>query len=166
MYNSSLEQFLDLFNYSLAQKSPEANSPQKRVEFIIKVMTRHVHKYVNRGLFEKDKITFLLMICFKILITAKKLTGADVGAFLKAGAGEDIKTARPKPQGNQFNFLDEKSWLNIIAFSKHTFGESSIPNFKELPDLIQKNQPGWLQYFDKNDPENFPIPDLAERMSQ
>jgi len=26
------------------------------------------------------------MICFKILITAKKLTGADVGAFLKAGA--------------------------------------------------------------------------------
>lgn len=87
MYNSSLEQFLELFNWSLAQKSAEANSPQKRVEFIIKVMTKHVHKYVNRGLFEKDKITFLLMICFKILITAKKLTGADVGAFLKAGAG-------------------------------------------------------------------------------
>lgn len=166
MYNSSLEQFLELFNWALAQKSPEANSPQKRVDFIIKVMTRHVHKYINRGLFEKDKITFLLMICFKILITAKKLTGNDVGAFLKAGAAEDIKTARAKPQGNQFNFLDEKSWLNILAFSKHTFGESSIPNFKELPDLLQKNQPGWLQYFEKNDPENYPIPDLAERMSQ
>ncbi len=41
-----------------------------------------------------------------------------------------------------------------------------MPNFKELPDLIQKNQPGWLQYFEKNDPENYPIPDLAERMSQ
>lgn len=50
-------------------------------------MTKYVHKYVNRGLFEKDKITFMLMICFKILITAKKLTGTDVGAFLKAGAG-------------------------------------------------------------------------------
>ena len=106
MYNSSLEQFLELFNWSLAQKSPEANSPLKRVEFIIKVMTKQVHKNINRGLFEKDKITFLLMICFKILITAKKLTGLDVGAFLKAGAGEDIKTARQKPQGNQFNFLD------------------------------------------------------------
>lgn len=129
-------------------------------------MTKHVHRYINRGLFEKDKITFMLMICFKILITAKKLTGNDVGAFLKAGAGEDIKTARQKPQGNQFNFIDEKPWLNIIAFSKHTFGESSVPNFKELPDLIQKNQPGWLQYFEKNDPENYPIPDLAERMSQ
>jgi dynein heavy chain len=69
-------------------------------------MTKHVYRYVNRGLFEKDKITFMLMICFKILITAKKLTPLDVGAFLKAGAGEDIKTARPKPQGNQFNFLD------------------------------------------------------------
>jgi hypothetical protein len=38
-------------------------------------------------LFEKDKITFLLMISFKILITAKKLSSNDVGAFLKAGAG-------------------------------------------------------------------------------
>lgn len=50
-------------------------------------MTKHVHRYINRGLFEKDKITFLLMICFKILLTAKKLTGNDIGAFLKAGAG-------------------------------------------------------------------------------
>lgn len=87
MYNSSLEQFLELFNWSLAQKSPTANSPQKRVEFIINVMTKHVHRYVNRGLFEKDKITFMLMICFKVLITAKKLTSADVGMFLKSGAG-------------------------------------------------------------------------------
>ncbi len=152
MYNSSLEQFLELFNWSLAQKSPTANSPQKRVEFIIQVMTKNVYRYINRGLFEKDKITFMLMICFKILITAKKLTSADVGMFLKSGAGEDIKTARPRPQGNQFSFIDEKSWLNIIAFSKHTFGESTVPNFKELPDLIQKNQPGWIQFFEKNDP--------------
>jgi len=41
-----------------------------------------------------------------------------------------------------------------------------VPNFKELPDLVQKNQPGWSGYFEKNDPENYPIPDLAERMSQ
>lgn len=120
MYNSSLEQFLELFNWALAQKSPEANSPQKRVDFIIKVMTKHVHRYINRGLFEKDKITFLLMICFKILLTAKKLSSNDVGLFLKSGAGEDIK-ARPKPIGPAYNFFDEKAWLNMIAFSKHQF---------------------------------------------
>lgn len=72
----------------------------------------------------------MLMICFKILITAKKINSNDVGAFLKAGAGEDIKTVRQKPQGNQFNFIDENAWLNIIAFSKHSFGESPVPNFK------------------------------------
>jgi hypothetical protein len=32
--------------------------------------------------------------------------------------------------------------------------------------LIVKNQPGWVQFVEKNDPENYPIPDLAERMSQ
>jgi dynein heavy chain, axonemal len=107
------------------------------VEFIIKVMTRHVHKYV-RGLFEKDKITFLL----KILITAKKLTGADVGVFLKAGAGEDIKAARPKLQGNQFNFIDEKAWLNIIAFSKHTFGSPPFPTSKNSPISYRRTRLG------------------------
>ena len=106
------------------------------------------------------------MICFKVLITANKLTSSDIGMFLKAGAGEDIKTARARPQGNQFNFIDEKAWLNILAFSKHSFGESTVSNFKELPDLVQKNQPGWIQFFEKNDPENYAIPDLAERMSQ
>lgn len=129
-------------------------------------MTKHVHRYVNRGLFEKDKITFLLMICFKILLTAKKLTGNDIGAFLKAGAGEDIK-ARPKPTGNMYNFFDEKAWLNIIAFSKHSFGESQGANFRDLPDLVLKNNnQQWSSYFEKTDPENYPIPDLAERMSQ
>lgn len=35
-----------------------------------------------------------------------------------------------------------------------------------MPELITKNQAGWIQYFEKSDPENYPIPDLAERMSQ
>ncbi len=144
MYNSSLEQFLALFNLSLTQKSPEANSPQKRVEFTIKAMTRHVHKYVNRGLFEKDKIIFLLMICLKILITAKKLTGADVGAFLKAGAGEDIKTVRPKPQGNQFNFIDEKAWLNIIELRSQNTPSVVLHSQLQRTPRSRTEEPGWV----------------------
>lgn len=42
---------------------------------------------MNRGLFEKDKITFVLMMCFKILTKAGKISSEDVGLFLKAGAG-------------------------------------------------------------------------------
>lgn len=85
MYNSSLEQFLVLFNESI-DNSEKAQSPSKRVDIIIKFLTKHVYRYVNRGLFEKDKITFILMMCFKILTTAGKITFNDVSLFLKAGA--------------------------------------------------------------------------------
>jgi dynein heavy chain len=110
-----------------------------------------VYKYVNRGLFEKDKITFILMMCFKILITAGKINSNDVGLFLKAGAAEDIKS-RPKPTGSQFAFISERAWLNIVAFSKHCFNDAPVATFKELPELILKNQPGWQAFFEKNDP--------------
>jgi dynein heavy chain len=164
MYNSSLEQFLVLFNESIDQ-SDKAQSPSKRVDIIIKFLTKHAYKYVNRGLFEKDKITFVLMMCFKILITAGKINSNDVGLFLKAGAAEDIKS-KPKPTGNQFSFISEKAWLNIIAFSKHCFNDAPVATFKELPELIVKNQPGWQAFFEKNDPENAVIPDLTERLGQ
>ena len=47
--------------------------------------------YVNRGLYEDDKVTFLLLICFKKLVTDKKLMGKDVSLFLKAGADVILK---------------------------------------------------------------------------
>jgi dynein heavy chain len=65
MYNSSLGQFLALFNESI-DNAPKAQLPSKRVENIIEEQTFHVYKYVNRGLFECDKTAFLLMMCFKI----------------------------------------------------------------------------------------------------
>jgi dynein heavy chain len=52
-------------------------------------MNKKVYRYINRGLFERDKITFKLLMATKILIKDGKLTGADVGLLLKAGGGID-----------------------------------------------------------------------------
>ena len=93
MYNSSLEQFLKLFMDSIDQ-SPKAALPSKRVDHIIEYLTFHVYKYVNRGLYEKDKPTFKLMICFKILTTANKISSSDVSDLLKGGAALDIKAEK------------------------------------------------------------------------
>ena len=68
MYNSSLDQFLDLFNGSI-EKAERVNNPTKRVKNIEEKLTFETYRYVNRGLFEKDKVSFILMMCFKILIT-------------------------------------------------------------------------------------------------
>ena len=161
MYNSSLEQFLNLFMFSIAN-SEKAQLPSKRVDNIIEFLTFEVYRYVNRGLFEKDKITFILMMCFKILQTAMKITGLDVSIFLKSGAALDIKNERAKP----LSFLQDKVWLNILALSRHSFGpgRDGLAFFRELPESITRNEVQWKQWIDKNDPENFPVPDFQERM--
>jgi dynein heavy chain len=86
MYNTSLAQFLGLFYYSIAN-STKAIIVKDRVQNIINALTKKVYRYINRGLFERDKVTFKLMMAFKILIKAQVLTSADVGVFLKAGGG-------------------------------------------------------------------------------
>merc|ERR1711957_886023 len=114
MYNVSLLQFLDLF-YDGIDNSPKAQLNKDRVANIIYCMTYKVYRYMNRGLFERDKVTFKLMTCLRILVNEGILTAADIGLLLKAGAAVDDKNKK-------FNWLEKKAWDNIIALSKHKFG--------------------------------------------
>jgi dynein heavy chain len=41
-------------------------------------MTYKVYRYINRGLFETDKVTFKLQMCLRILIKSGALQQADV----------------------------------------------------------------------------------------
>ena len=72
MYQISLDQFLTIFSKSVdvAEKAALAS---KRVNNIIESMTYLTYRYINRGLYEKDKLSFVLMVTLKILLVAKKL---------------------------------------------------------------------------------------------
>lgn len=158
MYNTSLYQFLGLFDYAI-DFSPKAQLVKDRVHNIIQWLTRRVYRYINRGLFERDKVTFRLMMATKILIKDGKLTSADVGIFLKSGSGIDDRT-RP------FNWMDQKVWLNLKALSKHRFNNEHNVFFKELPDRISRNESAWKQWMlESNEPEAAPIPDYEEKIN-
>ena len=96
-------------------------------------LSRKVFRYIFIGLFERDKVTFKLMMSMKILIKEGKLTSADVNMLLKAGSGIDD---RNKP----YNWLDQKAWLNLKALSKHKFNNDHTMFFKELPDRIGRSE--------------------------
>ena len=146
-YNSSLQQFLDLFDYGI-DKSPKAQIVKDRVANIIQWMTRRVYRYVNRGLFERDKLIFKLMICLKVLLQSGELTGGDVAMLLKAGSGIDDRNKK-------FNWMENRIWLNILALSRHKFGSSAIAFFKDFPDKIQRNEKAWKDFFlVANEPED------------
>lgn len=157
MYNTSLPQFLGLFYYSISN-SQKAQLVKDRVNNIIQALTRKVYRYINRGLFERDKVTFKLMMTFKILIKAGQLTNADVGVFLKAGAGIDDRNKK-------YNWMDQKVWLNIVALSKHKFGNDHSFFYKELPDRIGRLEKEWKKFLDENEPENAIIPDFEEKIA-
>ena len=112
MYNTSLQQFLGLFDYGI-DASPKTNNlkVEARVSVIIEWLTRRVYRYMNRGLFEKDKITFKLLISTRLLIGNSLLSSADVDLLLKAGGGMDGTGDCPEW------ISDKKIWLNLKALA-------------------------------------------------
>ncbi|KFG33497.1 putative dynein gamma chain, flagellar outer arm, partial [Toxoplasma gondii GAB2-2007-GAL-DOM2] len=161
MYNSSLAQFLEQFDLAI-HRSEKAQPTHKRVERIVDALTYQVYRYVNRGLFERHKTTFLMMVATKVLLTAGELTSADVSLFLTAGAGLDEQAERPCP----YKWLgqDSKTWLNILQLSRHSFGHEQIQFFCELPDIIGKNEAQWRKFLEDNEPEKQAVPDFEERI--
>merc|ERR1719449_443810 len=85
MYNCSLLQFLEQFDISI-RNSEKCQPTMKRVDKIIQFLTYQVYRYMNRGLFERDKLMFKLMVTIKIAVVANILGPPDVSMFLKAGA--------------------------------------------------------------------------------
>jgi len=157
MYNTSLAQFLGLFDAAI-DFSVKAQLVKERVINIRTELTKRVYRYINRGLFERDKTTFKIMMCTKILIKDQKLTSGDVSLFLKAGAGIDDRN-------KIFSWMNDKTWLNLKAVSKHKFNNDHTCFFKELPDRIQRNDAIWRSWIEENEPENSPVPDYEEKIN-
>jgi len=134
MYNTSLTQFLQKFDESI-EVAEKASVPQERVKNITHKLTYLVYRYINRGLFEKDKLTFLLMICLKILLVGGKLTQTDADLLLKSGRGLD-KNAIPPCKID----LDIEVWKNVIALSKHYYGKEHLCIFGDLPSDMEERK--------------------------
>ena len=160
MYNTSLQQVLGLFDWSI-DNAPKAQLTKDRVHNITLELTRKVYRYINRGIFERDKVMFKLMMCLKILTKEGKITLADISVFLKAGAGVDDKQ-------KMVSWLDQKTWLNLKAVSNHSFGNERSKFFGSVIERMKnetKADDPWRSWFNSNDPENVPVPDLQEKIN-
>jgi len=55
----------------------------KRIQNIIDYMTYEVYKYSVRGLYEKDKMTFTLLLALKIDMQTGKIKPKEFTTFVK-----------------------------------------------------------------------------------
>lgn len=136
MYQTSLNQFTELYELSI-DRSEKAAMPSKRIANIIEYMTYEIYLYISRGLFERHKLLFALMLTNKILVSAKIVRPADLDIFLKGGAALDINSVRKKPK----DWIPDRVWLNIVALS-------NMDAFRDIPDSVFRNDGLWKQWYD------------------
>ncbi|KAG9402276.1 hypothetical protein AC1031_006904 [Aphanomyces cochlioides] len=148
MYQTSLDQFLHLFKKSM-DLAERASLSSKRVNHIIESMTYLVYRFVNRGIYEKDKLAFVLVVALKILVTGETLDAGDVALFLKGGANRQSQTEKPKP----FGWISVNAWMNVLQLSQDK------PEFRNLAGDIERNESSWRRWYEDNEPEKLPIPD-------
>jgi dynein heavy chain, axonemal len=135
MYQTSLLQFTELYELAIDQ-SDKATMPSKRIHNIIDYLTYEIYLYIQRGLFERHKLLFALMMANKILQSAGAIKAAEVDVFLKGGGALDITSVRKKPK----DWIPDNVWLSVIALSQ-------MDSFRDLPDSVFRNDGLWKQWY-------------------
>jgi dynein heavy chain len=156
MYQTSLDQFQHLFDKSM-DVAEKANFTNKRVNNIIDTMTYLVYRYISRGIYEKDKVSFKLLLTFKILQTAGKLDSKNINTFLRGGAALDLAHVRPKPAS--LHWLNQESWLNILQLSLSNL------QLRNLVEDIERNEALFQPWYAENEPEKLPIPIIDSKFT-
>ncbi|XP_072937033.1 dynein axonemal heavy chain 8 [Epargyreus clarus] len=147
MYQTSLAQFLERFDISM-ERSPQSPITSRRIGFIIDYLTFDVFKYISRGFYEKHKYLFTLLLTLKIDLQKEFVSYDEFQTFIKGGAALDLNACPPKP----FKWVTDMSWLNLVQLS-------GLRQFSNILNQVTNNEKGWKQWFDKEAPEDEPLPD-------
>ncbi|KAH9641787.1 hypothetical protein HF086_003913 [Spodoptera exigua] len=121
MYQTSLAQFLELFDLSM-ERSPRSPIMLRRIGFIIDYLTYDVFKFISRGFYEKHKYLFTILLTLNIDLQREYIKFEEFQIFIKVQL-------------------------------------SSLRQFTDIIIQISNNERGWKAWFDKELPEDEPLPD-------
>ncbi|EFC48546.1 hypothetical protein NAEGRDRAFT_55628 [Naegleria gruberi] len=149
MYQYSLEAFMVVFNKALEKAEP-ADNVDKRVENIVDSITETLFSYVSRGLFERHKLIFSMMLCIEIMRKKGEIEPNQIDFLLRAPRVDGVERKE-----TVIGWCSELSWAYVQAL---TAIEGTSPAFSLLPDDMAGSWRRWKEWTEFEKPEEKPLP--------
>eukprot|EP00835_Amoeboradix_gromovi_P001556 NODE_73_length_23464_cov_0.600171.p1 type:complete len:4313 gc:universal NODE_73_length_23464_cov_0.600171:23064-10126(-) len=146
MYQTSLGQFLQLFDESMDRSKVDV-IVQKRIENILDYLTFRLFSYFTRGLYEKHKLMFSLLLSLKIDLNRNKISIQEFNLFIRAGQLSVDTTKKP------YSWISDSIWLNLTAIRQ-------LLPFHELVNNIENNEKQWKSWYEHDEPELLDTPNM------
>ncbi|CAF3386329.1 unnamed protein product [Rotaria sp. Silwood1] len=150
MYQTSLKQFLGLFEIG-RQKAQVSPITVKRIQNIIESLTYEVWKYSSRGLYERDKNLYTLLLALKIDMQKGNVKPSEFQVLIKGGAALDMNAVEPRPDKMK-KWLSDMTWLNLVELSK-------LAHFSQVLRQVVSNDKVWYNWFLSDAPEEVTFPE-------
>ena len=148
MYQFSLDYFQRIFRLCV-QKAETSTDLKTRLKNLIEYQTEVVFENICRGLFERHKLVFALVICMRIVMADNKVSDEEYDIFMKGAGVVNREIQPPNPDANLFSPLQ---WDLVCKL------QDRIPNFEKLVTDLTENLALWQTWMESKRPHSLPLP--------
>ncbi|GCB73975.1 hypothetical protein scyTo_0003059 [Scyliorhinus torazame] len=142
MYRFSLKAFAAVFHKAV-QQAEVSDDVRVRVPNLIDEITYSTFIYINRGLFERDKLTFAAQMTFQILLLKKEIDARELDFLLRFNIDHNYNSS--------VDFLSNTAWSAIKAMS-------FMDEFRGLDRDIEGSAKRWKKVVESECPEKETFP--------